>query len=157
MNALQVIASFISSGRLHGVGIGSTLTQVDQAIQSDFIDVADGDGLSLRRDYGFVEFYFNPGPDWVVTGGSLELHRLAGNRGLAARWRKDMNVEFPQYVTWDELNEELSHLAQPMVTDQGDFMEFRFPSTKVSVLVSNDHEERDEWVGHGDVWSVSLG
>ncbi|MER7815181.1 hypothetical protein [Streptomyces sp. NPDC096153] len=161
MNALQVIASFIASGRLHGVGIGSTLTQVDESIHSDFIDVIDEEGLSLRRDYGFVEFYFNPGPDWVMTGGSLELHKLARNHSLSGRWREDMHVDFPQYVTWDELNEALSCLQDPLedpkVTDQGDFMEYRFVSTKVSVLVSNDHEERDDWVGHGDVWSVSLG
>ncbi|MEJ8657937.1 hypothetical protein [Streptomyces sp. MS1.AVA.4] len=157
MNALQLIASFVSSGRLHGVGIGSTLTQVDLAIRSDFIDIIDDEGISLRRDYGFVEFYFNPGADWVMTGGSLELHKLAGNRSLAGRWHKNMKVEFPQYVTWNDLSRELSGLEDPKVTDQGDFMEYHFPSTKVSVLVSNDHEERDEWVGHGDVWSVSLG
>ncbi|WP_281397378.1 hypothetical protein [Streptomyces lunaelactis] len=27
----------------------------------------DDEGLSLRRDYGFLEFSFNPGPEWVMA------------------------------------------------------------------------------------------
>jgi hypothetical protein len=160
VTAIQLIASFVATGRLHGVGIGSTLSEVDQAIRSDFVDVVDESGLSLRRDYGFVEFYFNPGPDWVMSGGSIELHRLASDNERAEKWRRNMNVDFPQYMTWEELREELSRIpnSPPLtVIDQGEFLEYRAAETKVSVIVNNDHEERDSWVGHGDVWSVSLG
>ncbi|MFF4230983.1 hypothetical protein [Streptomyces sp. NPDC001820] len=160
MTAIQLIASFVATGRLHGVGIGSTLSEVDQAIRSDFIDVVDESGLSLRRDYGFVEFYFNPGPEWVMSGGSIELHRLASGYERAEKWRQNMNVHYPQYLTWKELREELSRIPDlpPLtVKDQGGFLEYRAAATKVSVIVNDDHEERDDWVGHGDVWSVSLG
>ncbi|MGW2558207.1 hypothetical protein ACWCXB_02970 [Streptomyces sp. NPDC001514] len=160
MSAIQLIASFITSGKLHGVGIGFTISEVHQAFQCDFIDVADNEGQSLRRDYGFVEFYFNPGTEWVVTGGSLELHKLASNYALAERWHKNIHVAFPQYVSWDEVQEALSRMPDfPAFhsTDQGGFIEYRFPDTKVSALASDDHEDRDEWVGHADVWSISLG
>ncbi|MFE3327835.1 hypothetical protein [Streptomyces sp. NPDC059176] len=160
MNAIRLLAKFVASGQLHGIGIGSPLSEVDKKINSDFIDVTDEAGLSLRRDYGFVEFYFNPDTEWVVTGGAVELHKLAGNSSLADRWKKNMHIEFPQYVTWHQLKSELMEIinvSSLIETDQAGFIEYRMPMTRVSVLVSDDHEERDEWVGHGDVWSVSLG
>ena len=95
-----------------------------------------------------------------MSGGALELHRLASGYERAEKWRQDMQVDFPQYLTWDDLREEFSRTPDSptlAVTDQGDFLEYRAAATKVSVIVNNDHEERDSWVGHGDVWSVSLG
>lgn len=155
-----IIASFIATGRLYEIGIGSTLSELQQAIDFDFVDVVDEDGYSMRRDYGFIEFYLNLDQDWRVSGGSVELHRLAVRSDMADRWHASMQDRFPQYLTWDELYSEFSSLpSAPSLQniDQGDFQEYRAAETKVSVLVSNDHEERDEWLGHGDVWSVSLG
>lgn len=160
VSAAKLIASFIATGRLYGIGIGSTLMNLQQKINCDFVDVVDEDGDSMRRDYGFIEFYLNSGQDWCVSGGAIELHRLAARSNMANRWHAAMRDEFPQYLTWDELCDEFSKLPNPpalQVIDQGDFLEYRASATKVSVLVSNDHEERDESLGHGDVWSVSLG
>ncbi|MFF2331283.1 MULTISPECIES: hypothetical protein [unclassified Streptomyces] len=160
VSAAELIASFIASGRLYGVGIGSTLVDLQQKINCDFVDVVDEDGDSMRRDYGFIEFYLNSGREWSVSGGAIELHRLATRSDMANRWRTAMFDGFPRYLAWDELRNELSELPNPpvlRVIDQGDFLEYRASATKVSVLVNNDHEERDEWLGHGDVWSVSLG
>ncbi|MEV8405233.1 hypothetical protein AB0R12_05315 [Streptomyces niveus] len=160
MSATELIASFITSGRLYGVGIGSNLMELQQAINFDFVDVVDEDGDSMRRDYGFIEFYLNSGQSWSVSGGSIELHRLATRNDMADRWRAAMRDDFPQYLAWDELYGVLSKLPTPpalQYIDQGDFQEYRSSATKVSVLVNNDHEVRDEWLGHGDVWSVSLG
>ncbi|MFE4454184.1 hypothetical protein [Streptomyces sp. NPDC056796] len=160
MSATGLIASFIATGRLYGVGIGSTLTALQQAIDFDFVDVVDEDGDSMRRDYGFIEFYLNLDQDWRVSGGSIELHRLAVRTDIADRWCAAMRDRFPRYLTWDELYNEFSNILDaPSLRniDQGDFQEYRASETRVSVLVSNDHEERDERLGHGDVWSVSLG
>ncbi|WP_328860942.1 hypothetical protein [Streptomyces sp. NBC_00306] len=74
--------------------------------------------------------------------------------------RMEMQVDLPQYLPWADLREKLARTPDSPAlaeTDQGDFLEYRAAATKVSVLVNNDHEERDSWVGHGDVWSVSLG
>ncbi|MFF4094667.1 hypothetical protein ACFYYY_12625 [Streptomyces sp. NPDC001834] len=160
VSATKLIASFITSGRLYGVGIGSTLMDLQQKINGDFVDVVDGEGDSMRRDYGFIEFYLNLDQNWSVSGGAIELHRLAARNDMANRWHIAMRDKFPQYLTWDDLRDELSKLPNPpalQIIDQGDFLEYRASATKVSVLVNNDHEERDEWLGHGDVWSVSLG
>ena len=160
MSAAELIASFIATGRLYGIGIGSTLTELQQAINFDFVDVVDENGDSMRRDYGFIEFYLNLDQDWRVSGGAVELHRLAVRSDMADRWRVAMHDSFPRYLAWDELYNDFSNLpSHPSLhnIDQGDFQEYRAAETKVSVLVSNDHEERDEWLGHGDVWSVSLG
>lgn len=160
MSVTELIASFVATGRLYGVGIGSTLVDVQTEIDSDFVDVVDVDGDSMRRDYGFIEFYFNSGQHWTVSGGSIELHRLAVRSDLALRWSGAMRDEFPQYLAWEELLAEYSKLPDhPVleVIDQGDFLEYRASVSKVSVLVNNDYEKRDEWLGHGDVWSVSLG
>ncbi|MFD0297671.1 hypothetical protein ACFWJS_41690 [Streptomyces sp. NPDC127061] len=160
MSATKLIASFIATGRLYGVSIGSTLADLQQKINFDFVDVVDDGGDSMRRDYGFIEFYLNSDLSWSVSGGAIELHKLVARDDMVNRWRAAMRDEFPKYLAWDELSDELSKLSNPPVLriiDQGDFLEYRAAATKVSILVNNDYEERDECLGHGDVWSVSLG
>uniref|UniRef100_A0AAU2JY72 Uncharacterized protein n=1 Tax=Streptomyces sp. NBC_00049 TaxID=2903617 RepID=A0AAU2JY72_9ACTN len=161
MTGLAFLASFITSGRLHGIGIGSTLGEVDRAIGHRFVDVVDEDGRSLRRDHGFVEFSFNPGDEWVMSGGSIELHRLASGPGMAKEWAESTGVEFPRYVAWEDVRDALARLpgAAPefTVAEQGGFLEYRAAASGVSVIVvDDDEEERGRQVGHGDVWSVSL-
>ncbi|MEV6128088.1 hypothetical protein AB0M05_14860 [Streptomyces violaceusniger] len=162
MNGISFMASFIATGRLYGVGVGSSIGEVDQALKVDFIDVVDEEYGMLRRDYGFVELYFSGGPGkWSMTSGMIELHRLAADdQGMAAEWRRDTDVEFPEYCSWSELREELSQTPDAPDLDlrpQGGYLEYRAPETKVSVLVVDNQEERDDCPGHGDVWSVSLG
>ncbi|WP_405832674.1 MULTISPECIES: hypothetical protein [unclassified Streptomyces] len=160
MTAVEYLASFIATGRLHGIGIGSTLGEVDRALRHRFVDVVDEGGESLRRDYGFVEFYFNPGEEWVMSGGSVELHRLSSGHGMAKTWARTTGVQFPRHLAWAEVREALAGLpGAPVfdVTDQGGFLEHRAAASHVSVIVVDDvEEERGRHVGHGDVWSVSL-
>ncbi|MEV6583199.1 hypothetical protein AB0M92_34145 [Streptomyces sp. NPDC051582] len=160
MTGIEFLASFITTGRLHGIGIGSTLGEVDGALRHRYVDVVGEGGVSLRRDYGFAEFYFNPGEEWVMSGGSIELHRLANAPESAARWAESTGVEFDRYTAWADVREALSGVApvpEFTVSDQGGFLEYRAESSCVSVLVvDDDEEERGYHVGHGDVWSVSL-
>ncbi|MFE2143464.1 hypothetical protein ACFXA3_17275 [Streptomyces sp. NPDC059456] len=161
MTGLEFLASFIRTGRLHhGIGIGSTLGEVDRALRHGCVDVVGTGGRSLRRDYGFVELYFNPGEEWVMSGGSIELHRLANAPETAAPWAASTGVEFARYTAWADVREALSQL--PPVpeftrTDQGGFLEYRAETSCVSVMVVDDgEEERGYHAGHGDVWSVAL-
>ncbi|MFE9477011.1 hypothetical protein ACFYNM_00230 [Streptomyces spororaveus] len=160
MTGIEFLASFLRTGRLYGIGIGSTLGEVDRAVRHRFVDVVDEEGASLRRDYGFVEFYFNPGDEWVMSGCSIELHRLASGRAMAKEWARTMKVEFPRYVAWEAVREELARVPgapELRVGDQGGFLEHRAEATGVSVIVVDDEEEgRGRHAGHGDVWSVSL-
>ncbi|MET9887420.1 hypothetical protein ABZZ20_30640 [Streptomyces sp. NPDC006430] len=160
MNGIGFLASFITTGRLHGIGIGSNLGEVDQALHHRYVDVVGEGEASLRRDYGFVELYFNPGSEWVMSGGSIELHRLANAPELAARWGESTGVEFAQYTAWADVREALSGVPSGpefTVTDQCGFLDYRAETSCVSVLVVDDEEEeRGYHVGHGDVWSVSL-
>ncbi|MFE9008119.1 hypothetical protein ACFYOY_39385 [Streptomyces sp. NPDC007875] len=140
MNGVAALASVIATERLHGVGIGSSIEEVDQALKVDFIDVVDEEYGMLRRDYGFVELYFSGGPGkWSMTSGMIELHRLAADdQGMAAEWRRDTDVEFPEYCSWNELREELARTPDAPDLDlrpQGGYLEYRAPETKVSVLV----------------------
>ncbi|KUL46603.1 hypothetical protein ADL28_34420 [Streptomyces violaceusniger] len=162
MNGISFMASFIARGRLHGVGIESSIGEVDEALKADFIEVIDEEYGTLRRDYGFVELYFSGGPgEWVMTSGMIELHRLAADdHGMAAEWRRDTGVEFPEYCSWSELKGELSRTPGVPELDlrpQGGYLEYRAPETKVSVLVVDSEEGRDDCPGRGDVWSLSLG
>ncbi|KOU23408.1 hypothetical protein ADK52_18270 [Streptomyces sp. WM6372] len=160
MTGIEFLASFIRTGRLHGIGIGSTLAEVGRALPYRCVDVVDEGGASLRRDYGFVEFYFNPGSEWVMSGGSIELHRLANAPGRAARWGAGTGVDFTPYTAWADVREALSELpAAPelTVTAQGGFLEYRAETSCVSLLVVDDEEERrGRHVGHGDLWSAGL-
>ncbi|MFE2553429.1 hypothetical protein ACFXGI_33575 [Streptomyces sp. NPDC059355] len=160
MTGIEFLASFIATGRLHGIGIGSTLAEVDRALQHRRVDVVGEGGVSLRRDYGFVEFYFNPGEEWVMSGGSIELHRLANAPEPAARWAACTGVEFAPYTAWAEVRKALSEapaVPEFTISDQGGFLEYRAENSCVSVVVVDDEEEeRGYHAGHGDVWSVSL-
>ncbi|CDR09984.1 hypothetical protein [Streptomyces iranensis] len=162
MSGAALLASVIATGRLHEVGVGSSLEEVDQALKVDFIEVIDEEYGTLRRDYGFVELYFSGGQgEWVMTSGMVELHRLAADEeGMAAEWCRDMGVQFPEYCSWSELREQLSRTPDAPefnLRSQGGYLEYRAPETKVSVLVVEGEEERDDCPGHGDVWSLSLG
>ncbi|MGW6947415.1 hypothetical protein [Streptomyces xanthophaeus] len=160
MTGIEFLASFIAAGRLHGIGIGSTLDEVDRAIAHRSVDVVDQGGASLRRDFGFVEFYFNPGEEWVMSGGSIELHRLASGYDMAEEWARTTGVAFPRHVAWEDVRNALARVPgapEFKVTDQGGFLEYRAAASNVSVLVvDDDEEERGYHAGHGDVWSVSL-
>lgn len=161
MKPIRFLVSFITTGRLHGLGIGSTLSEVDRAIDASFVDVADSGGRSLRRDYGFFEFSFNPGPEWVMANCSIELHRLASGGSMAEKWHTGMRVAFPRYLAWGELLDALSQTPEApamKVTDQGGFLEYRaaVADVNVSVIVNDDHEARGRSLGHGDVWGISL-
>lgn len=159
---IEFLASFVRTGRLHGIGIGSTLDEVGRAVRHRFVDVVDEGGESLRRDHGFVELYFNPVPGggWVMSGGSVELHRLAPGHGAAQEWARTTGVGFPRHVAWETLRAELARVpGAPELTvgDQGGFLEHRAAASGVSVIVVDDEEEeRGCHPGHGDVWSVSL-
>ncbi|WP_327136229.1 hypothetical protein OG311_40030 (plasmid) [Streptomyces sp. NBC_01343] len=160
MTGIEFLASFITTGRLHGIGIGSTLAEVDRALPHRHVDVVGEGGVSLRRDYGFVEFYFNPGQAWVMSGGSIELHRLANAPEPAARWAAGTGVGFAPYTAWAEVRQALTEtppVPEFTLSDQGGFLEYRAEKSCASVLVVNDEEEeRGHHPGHGDVWSVSL-
>ncbi|MFJ5828005.1 hypothetical protein [Streptomyces sp. NPDC093089] len=162
VNGVEFLASFITGGELHGLRIGSTLDEVDRAFRLPFVDVV-GEGKKwLRRDYGLVEFAFNPepGPDWVVATASIQLHRLASDDDLARAWARSTGVEFPRYTSWEQVRAELSRtggVPELKTTDQGGFLQYRAASSNVSVLVVDDEdEERGYRVGDGDVWALDL-
>ncbi|MFF7715640.1 hypothetical protein [Streptomyces sp. NPDC007988] len=79
------LVRLVTTGRLCGAGPGSALAEVGAAVRGPFVDDVDAAGQCLRRDHGVVEFSFNAeGAQWVMSGMTLQLHRLAGNPGPGA-------------------------------------------------------------------------
>ncbi|MGA4977455.1 hypothetical protein [Streptomyces cinereoruber] len=169
MTGIEFLASFLATGELYGLRVGSTLDEVDRALPPhSFVDVVGEEGAWLRRDYGLVEFAFNPEPDpgpgpgaeWVVATVTIQLHRLALDDDLAQTWARSTGVAFPRYTSWEELRDALSRthgVPELKVTDQGGFLQYRAASSHVSVLVVDDgDEERGDHVGDGDVWGLDL-
>jgi hypothetical protein len=104
--------------------------------------------------------HFSGDLDRVMTSGVVEVHRLSNDSGTRKDARKELNIDFPAYIPWAALAEELRETpGSPTmeISAQGEFLEYRALGTKVSVHVVDSHEGRDEWPGRGDVWSVSLG
>ncbi|MFD7918177.1 hypothetical protein ACFV3R_02960 [Streptomyces sp. NPDC059740] len=154
------LAAFIATGRFCGLGIGSSLAEVDQAVRVDCIEETDAVSSSLRRDYGLVEVYFAEGPEWAVTGMMLEQHRLAFHPELLAQWGDGTGVLLPRHVTWEELRRHLSRTPHPPGLEcisQGEYVEYRAAGTRVSVIVLDGHEEYGDRPRPGDVFSISLG
>ena len=161
MTGIDFLARFLATGTLNGVGIGADLATVDVAMPEEHVDVVDEENVSLRRDYGLIEIFFNDGPDWNVVGASVEVHRLASPTTRGKRRRTSHGLEFPRYVPWREIEAALKKLPAPPVlevkTDQDGYVEYRSVDTRVSVLVVDSGEERDDWPGQGDVFSIALG
>ncbi|MEZ0065304.1 hypothetical protein ABIA32_001300 [Streptacidiphilus sp. MAP12-20] len=161
MKGSDLIAEMVASGRIRGIGFGSPVADVESAFPLDCVDDEDDEGLSLRRDYGLVEFFFNGGPEWVVVGASVEVHRLATDPALQEEWRRIQGVDFPEYLTWEDVERSLSRLPVApglrVSRDQTGYVEYRSIDTRVSVLVVDGPEERHHRPGGGDVFSVALG
>ncbi|MFD9215053.1 hypothetical protein ACFVY9_18480 [Streptomyces sp. NPDC059544] len=117
------LVRLVTTGRLCGAGPGSALAEVGAAVRGPFVDDVDAAGQCLRRDHGVVEFSFNAeGAQWVMSGMTLQLHRLAGNPGLARRWRDAVGVALPPTAAWQDLRASLTagHAAECVaVVDQG--------------------------------------
>ncbi|MFJ6946669.1 hypothetical protein ACISU4_18795 [Streptomyces wuyuanensis] len=158
--AATFLVRLVTTGRLCGVGPGSSLGGAGAAVRGPFVDDVDTSGQCLRRDHGFVEFSFNPeGAGWVMSGMTLQLHRLAGNPGLARRFRDAVGVALPRTVPWPDLRASLSAeraAESPAVVDQGGFIEHRYrgPDVHASVLVNDD--DHPPALRRGDVWSVDV-
>ncbi|MFF2567519.1 hypothetical protein [Streptomyces sp. NPDC058084] len=101
MTGMEFLASFLTTGELYGLGVGSTLDEVDRALPHPFVDVVGEEGDWLRRDYGLVEFAFTPEPDpgpaseWLVATVTVQLHRLASDDDLACAWERSTGVGRP--------------------------------------------------------------
>ncbi|MFG2899252.1 hypothetical protein ACGFZH_19505 [Streptomyces zaomyceticus] len=162
MTGAEFLASFIATGELHGLRIGAGLDEVDRAFRHPFVDVVGEEREWLRRDYGVVEFAFNPEPEpeWVMASASIQLHRLAADDGLARSWARSTGVEFTRYTSWEELRDELCRthgVPELEVTGQGGFLQYRAVSSNVSVLVvDGEDEECGHRAGDGDVWGLDL-
>ncbi|WP_405913078.1 hypothetical protein OG760_21150 [Streptomyces sp. NBC_00963] len=61
MTGLRFLALLVATGRMRGVGIGSSVSEVDEALGSGFIEEADEEDASRRRDYGPLEMHFSGG------------------------------------------------------------------------------------------------
>jgi hypothetical protein len=55
MTGLRFLSLLVTTGKMNGVGIGSSVSEVDEALGSGFIEEADEASGSLRRDYGALE------------------------------------------------------------------------------------------------------
>ncbi len=150
----------VTTGRLCGVGPGSALTEAGAAVRGPFVDDVDAAGRCLRRDHGFAEFSFNAeGAEWVMSGMTLQLHRLAGNPDLARRCRNAVGVALPPTLAWPDLRASLS--AAPAaecvaVVDQGGFVEHRCRGLDAHVSVLVNDEDHPPALRRGDVWSVDV-
>jgi hypothetical protein len=149
---LQLCASLLVEGRVLGVGLGASASEIDRAFRSAYVEELSKGGADARRDYGLIELSLTKRSEWVLAGATLQLDRLPGN--------PDLHFAFPRYTAWREV-EECFLSASPGVAlqcvQQGGFLEYRNPDAKVSVFVVEDGTERSEWPGHGDVWSIALG
>ncbi|WP_317443220.1 hypothetical protein [Streptomyces collinus] len=160
MTGLQLCATLMATGRIFGVGIDSSVSEVDQALRGEYVEELSDGGVDARRDYGWIEISLTKREQWVLVGATLELHRLSGNADLIRDVLSESGVAFEGYTSWLELKEQFLSSAGDsslQCMQQGDYMEYRNPDVKVSVFVVNDETERDEWPGQGDVWSIALG
>jgi hypothetical protein len=157
---LRLCASLLAEGRVLGVGLGTSAPEIDEAFRSEYVEELVKGRLDARRDYGLIELSLTKKSEWVLTGATLQLHRLPGSPDLLREFHRDSGYAFQPYTAWRELKECFLSTTPGVAlqcVQRGDFLEYRNPGVKVSVLVVDDGTERSEWPGHGEVWSIVLG
>ncbi|MEV7611469.1 hypothetical protein [Streptomyces sp. NPDC089799] len=166
MTGAEFIAKLLADGSPLGLRAGDGPEAAERAVPVGFLDVEEVPGASLRRDHGLLELSFSGGGEtagWTLSSGVLELHRLPLDPGPGTEWREATGVDFAPYTAWSEVEAALAAVPghpEPVLEliHQGGYLEYRNPASGVSVLVVDDpDEERDEWPGNGDVWSVGFG
>ncbi|MEU3902613.1 hypothetical protein AB0F20_02200 [Streptomyces goshikiensis] len=61
MTGVEFLTSFITTGRLHGIGIGSTLAEVDRALPHRCVDVVGGAASRCAATTGSSSSTSTPG------------------------------------------------------------------------------------------------
>jgi hypothetical protein len=144
----------IASGSVLGLGVGDTPDQVAGRLGDTFLE--DATRLTMRRDYGLVEFFWGRRSitdPWISAGFTVQVHRLATDRSLPqGRWaRMGPRVPFADLST--ELTRLGIHCAE--ITAEADRPEWRrywHADALVSIQVA-----RTPWRGvlkPGDVYAI---
>jgi hypothetical protein len=158
---LDFYAEAILSGRVLGLGSGSTADEVERALGRDFVD--DARKQLMRRDYGLIEFHFNrANREWVCFGVSIQVHRLAdageeivppvliGRYGAFGR-----SVAFGQLV--DRIKGKAPGRAVECAEASGGFGTFRVDGTDSQILaVCSQVPIANAEAGARDLWSIEL-
>ncbi|WP_329456686.1 hypothetical protein [Streptomyces sp. NBC_01497] len=159
MTAVEFLVQWVSTGHLLGFGTGCPLTEIDELLPLDFTQESAGRNW-LRRDYGLLALDCFGGPAWTLGGASLELHRIPAQPGIVVEWCRVTGVSFPRFMPWRDLADAVARRPDVPVrtrSEQGDFTEYRFAAGPVKVVVVAAEDERGDWPGQGDIWSVHLG
>jgi hypothetical protein len=144
----------IVGGSVLGMGMGDTPDQVAGRLGAGFFD--DKTRLSMRRDYGLVEFFWNRQrvtDPWLSAGFTVQVHRLATDRSLAAGpWGR-----LGPRVRFADLRADLARLGFSCTeitaeADRPDWRRFWHEEALISILVA-----RTPWgrlARAGDVFAI---
>jgi hypothetical protein len=161
MSALEFFTNFVTSGRVEGVGLNSTLGEWADSLGSDYIDDKSRSGKQLRRDYGLVELGFlRRNKLWSCFLISLQVHRL---------WQYDDNVpqalidrygEFPRSLQFQDLDRALLALGyepKPIADEDGsDIARYSISVSNVLIAVIARAAEESNYPPVGSVWAMHL-
>ncbi|TLG14407.1 hypothetical protein FEK35_08415 [Nocardia cyriacigeorgica] len=156
----EFLAEQIRASSLLGLRRGASLVDVARAVGGNaFVDDPDRRGISMRRDYGLVEFGFDSDPihGWVCFSAILQLHRLRWETAIPNSIRERV-MAVPAVVPLGDLRKALMSQGGSLVKrDDQRFSDFDYYSvagsgSRISVLTEND----DEMLVANSVWSISL-
>ncbi|MFI6862177.1 hypothetical protein ACIBKZ_20135 [Streptomyces sp. NPDC050421] len=163
MTGAEFIARTISTGSLLGARTGDGLDGLASVTPFPYVDDLTGrrDSRILRRDYGLFEVTCGGEPDWVCLSFSLEVHRLLRLPELREEVREQLGVRFEPFTNWADVRREHARIPGSgdleVLDGTAGYRAFRERSTGTTVQVVHDPSAgREEFPGHGDVWSVDL-
>ena len=159
MSDYSYFVDLIASGRTLGIGLGSTMRDVEEQYGGGYLDNS-GDGF-VQRDYGLVEFTFQEPIDWQCGSIMVQVHRLLSSG-------RDENVPppvesvyglLPERIVASKLLEAVAALGCVIERVHDEFSyetRFEIAATGCIVIVMNEVSELNIWPSAGEVWSISL-
>jgi hypothetical protein len=156
---LDFYAEAILSGRVLGLGPGSTVGEVERTLGKDFVD--DARNQWMRRDYGLIEFHFNrTDREWVCFGVSIQVHRLADAGEIVPPVLGDRYGAFSGTVGFSQLVDRIKDEAPDREVECkkafGEFGEFRVDGTDSYIHAVRTQVSTNAESDFGNLWSIEL-
>lgn len=154
-NGVESLAEIICTSTVSGVGIGSSLEGIREALGEEL--VSDRKKKSLRLDYGILEFslYSNVCESFTVQVHRVAAHPDVGTAGVLPDGRR---VDFDS-VSLEELREVLLRKCSIRLEElkpQGGYRCYRVSDRHTTIFAVSDEEFGFDTLAIGDVWSISV-
>lgn len=158
--AIDFLVEATMEGRVLSLDVNSTPEAVEKVLGTGFIDDVDNKKRHMRRDYGLVEFYFQPKDGgWKCNHISIQVHRLVhGDKNTVPSVLTEKYGDFPAEIPFADIVQRLAE-SHPDVsvqseTSDGDYKHVALSQAKADITVWQGQDGKPP--APGSIWSITI-